>query len=86
MRLAENTGCKNSPFGHHRTTLLGYILATKVHINNQKKNVKQQYLPHMSLQYGELRPTSSWHRFVSLGHPANFNGFRILAALLHGTL
>jgi len=30
---------------------------------------KQQYLPHMPLQYGELRPTSGWDRFVSLGHP-----------------
>jgi len=26
-------------------------------------------LPHMSLQYGELRLTSGWDRFVSLGHP-----------------
>jgi len=51
-----------------------------------KKIVKQQYLPHMSLQYGELRPTSGWDHFVSLGHPANFKGFRVLAALLHGTL
>ena len=49
------------------------------HINNRKKFVKQQYLPYMSLQYGELR-------FVSLGTPANFNGFRVLAALQHGTL
>jgi len=40
----------------------------------------------MSPQYGELRPTSGWDRFVSLGHPNNFNGFRVLTALLHGTL
>jgi len=46
-----------------------------------KKFVKQQYLPRMFLQYGELRPTSSWDRFVCT--PANFNGFRVLAALLH---
>jgi len=26
----------------------------------------------MSPQYGELRPTSSWHRFRSLGHPSKF--------------
>jgi len=26
----------------------------------------------MTLQYGELRPTSSWDRFVSLGHPSKF--------------
>jgi len=57
MRLAENTGCKKSPSGHHRTTLSGYIFATKARID----------------------------RFVTLGHPANFNGFRVLAALLHGT-
>jgi len=51
-----------------------------------EKIVKQQYLLHMFAQYGELRPTSGWDRFVSLGTPANFNGFRVLAALLHGTL
>jgi len=51
-----------------------------------KKLVKQQYLSHMSLRYGELRLTSGWDHFVSLGIPANFNGFRVLAALLHGTL
>jgi len=26
----------------------------------KKKNVKQQYLPHMSSQYGELLPTNGW--------------------------
>ena len=48
--------------------------------------VKQQYLLHMSSQYGKLRPTSGWDPFGGLGHPANFNGFRVMAALLHGTL
>ena len=47
-----------------------------------KKLVKQQYLLYMSAQYGELRPTSGWDRFVSLGTPGNFNGFRVLATLL----
>jgi len=49
---------KKSPSGRHRTTLLGYVFATKAHIDNREKLVKQQYLPHVSLQYGELRPTS----------------------------
>jgi len=40
----------------------------------------------MSPQYDELGPTSGWDRFVSLRHPGNFNGFRVLAALLHGTV
>jgi len=62
-RLAENTGTQKSrqksPSGHHRTTLSGYIFATKTRIDNRKKKlVKQQYVLHMSLQYGELRPTS----------------------------
>jgi len=44
--------------------------------------------PHMSSQYGELRPTSGRDLLASLRqrHPANFNGFRVLAALLHSTL
>jgi len=37
-----------------------------------KKLVKQQYLLYMSSQYGELRPTSGRDRFVSLGHPSQF--------------
>jgi len=44
----------------------------KARIDNRKKLVKQQYLAHMSLQYGELRPTSGWDRFVSLGRPSKF--------------
>jgi len=51
-----------------------------------KKLVKQQYLPHMPyniVKFGLLAA-----EIVSLvwGTPANFNGFRVLAALLHGTL
>jgi len=75
---------KNSSSGHHRTTLSGYIFAIKARVDNRKKNL--QHLFHMSAQYGELRLTSGWHPLVCLGHPANLNGFRILAALLHSTL
>ena len=39
---------------------------------SEKKHVKQQYLLHMFSRYGELRPTSGWDRFVSLGHPCKF--------------
>jgi len=41
-----------------------------------KKLVKQRYLLHMSVEI-------CWRVW---GTPANFNGFRVLAALLHGTL
>ena len=49
---------------------------------------KQQCFCPYVLQYAELRPNSGWDPFVSLtlGTPANFNGFRVLAAFLHGTL
>jgi len=52
-RLAGNAGpkkvAKKSPSGHHRsTTLLGYIFATKAHVDNRKKPVKQRYVLHMS--------------------------------------
>jgi len=77
---------KNEPSGHHHTTLPGYIFATKARIDNRKKIVKQQYLLHMSPQYGELRPLAAEIGPVVWGTPANFNGFRVLAALLHGTV
>jgi len=38
---------------------VGLYLPTKARIDNRKKIVKQQYVLHMSSQYGELRPTSS---------------------------
>jgi len=84
--LAANTGRKKSPSGHYRTTLSGYIFATKACIDNRKKLLKQQYLLHMSSQYGERRPLTAEIGSVVWGTPANFNGFRDLAALLHGTL
>ena len=63
---------KKSLSGHHRTILLGYIFATKACIDNRKKVVKQQCLPHMSTLYGELRPTSGWDLLASLGHACKF--------------
>jgi len=47
-----------SPSGHHRTTLSGYIFATKARIDNRRKIVKQRYVLHMSPQYRERRPTN----------------------------
>jgi len=85
MWLAENTGRKNSPSGRHRTTLLGYIFAIKAPIDNRKKLLSRNIsfrCPHNMVNFcplaAEIGP-------VVWGTPANFNGFRILAALLHGT-
>jgi len=38
----------------------------------EKKLVKQQYLLHISPQYGELWLSSDWDRSSSLGHPCKF--------------
>ena len=52
-----------------------------------EKIVKQQHLPHVSLQYRKLRPTIAAEILLFVwGTPGNFNGFRVLEALLHGTL
>jgi len=37
-----------------------------------RQSEKQQYLPHMSLQYDEHRPTNGWDLLASLGHPSKF--------------
>jgi len=80
--LAGNAGPKNLPSGHHRTTLSRYIFANKARIDNRKKLVKQQYLPHMSLQYGELSPLAAEIGSLVWSTPANFNGFHVFASLL----
>ena len=78
---------QKSPSGHHPTTLSAYIFATKACIDNPKKNLLSSNIsstcPHNMVN---LRPTSGWDRFVSLGTLGNFNGFRVWAALLHGTV
>jgi len=76
---------KKSPSAHHRTNSSGYIFASKACIDNRKKIVKQQYLLHMSPQYGELRPTNGWDRFVSLGHPSKFQRVSRFASVTAAT-
>ena len=49
-----------------------YLCNQGMYRQSEKKLVKQQYILHMSPQYGELRPTSGWDRFVSLGHSTKF--------------
>jgi len=77
---------QKSPSGHHRTTLSGYIFATKAHIDNRKNllssSMSSRY-PHNMMKIGPLTAEIGWRVWDS---PANFNGFRVLAALLHGTL
>ena len=90
-RLAENTGrkkvTKNRHLGtirDHRTSLSGYIFATKAPVDNRKKLLSSDMsstCPHNMANFGPL--AAEIHPVV-WGTPTNFNGFCVLAALLHG--
>ena len=93
MLLAARCKCRTqtshqkSPSGHHPMTLSGYIFATKACIDNRKKNLLSSNIsptcPHKMVNFGPLAA-----EILSLvwGTSGNFNGFHVLAALLHGTL
>jgi len=76
---------QKSPSGHRRTTLTGYIFAAKAHIDSRKKNLlssnTSSTCPYNMVNFGPIMA-----EILSLvwGTPANFNGFHVLAALLHG--
>jgi len=77
-------GRQRSPSGHHCTTFSGYIFTTKACIDNRgKKLVKQQYVLHMSHNMVNFGPLAAEISLPVWGTPANFNGFHVLAALLH---
>jgi len=81
----EIQDAQKSPFWHHRTTLSGYIFGTKACIDNRKKtnsNTSSTCFDNM-VNFGLLTVDICWRVW---GTSANFNGFRVLAALLHGTL
>ena len=88
-RLAGNTGqkkiAKNWPSGYHRTTSSGYMFATKACIDNHKNLLNSNIsstCPHNMVNFGPLTAEICWRVW---GTPANFNGFRVLAVLLHGS-
>ena len=74
--LGENTGHKNDAKNRYLGTIPQLCRAISSQLRHVstigKKIVKQQYLLHMSPQYGGLRPTSGWDRFGSLGHRSYF--------------
>ena len=76
MRLARNTGCKNNAKMRHLRTISQLCRAMSSQLRHVstigEKVVMQQYLLHMSLQYGELQPTNGWNLLASLGHPNKF--------------
>jgi len=66
--------------------LSGYVFATKARIDNRKKNLLSSNVsptcPHNMVNFGPLAAEISP---VVWGAPADFNGFLVLAALLHSS-
>jgi len=87
--LAGNTGRKNDAKSRHLGTIAQPCRAVSLQLRHVstigKKLLKQQYLLHMSPQYGELRPTNGWDGFISLGHPSKFQWVSHLAFVTAAT-
>jgi len=68
-------------------TLSGYIFTTKARIDNPKKKLLNSNIsstcPHNMVNFVSLAAEICWRVWGTL---ANFNWFRILAALLHSSL
>jgi len=75
-RLAEIQDAKKSPkiaiFAPSHNFVGLYLRKLRYVSSIGNKPAKQQYVLQMSPQYGELRPTSGWDRFVTLGHLTTF--------------
>ena len=90
-RLAENTGRKKLPKNRHLRTIVQLCRAISSQLRHVglstfgKKLVKQQYLLQMSHNMVNFGLLAAEIGPVVWGTPANFNGFRVLAALLHGS-
>jgi len=89
-RLARNTGRKNDAKNRHLRTIVQLCPAISSqlrHVSSIGKNLLSSNIfptcPNNMVNFGPLAA-----EIISLvwGTPANFNGFRVLAALLHATL
>jgi len=65
--------------------LSGYIFATKACIDNRKKSLNSNTSSTCSDNMVNFGSPAAEIGLPLWGTPANFNGFRILAALLRGT-
>jgi len=90
MRLAANAGPKNVAKNRHLGTIRQLCRATSSqlrHVSTIGKKLLSSNIsstrPHNVMNFGQLAA-----EIVSLvwGTPGNFNEFRVLAALLYGTL
>jgi len=82
MRLAENTGRKRLPKIRDLRTIAQLCWA----ISLQQCTYQQSEKNLLNSNISPTHPEIGWDRFLVWGTPANFNEFRVLAVLLHGTL
>jgi len=87
LNIQDAKNAKKSPSGHHRTTLSGYIFATKACIENRKKQLNSNTFTSSTCTDNTVNfgPLTAEIGLPVWGTPANFNEFRVLAALLRGT-
>ena len=89
-RLAKMQDAKKSPKIRHLGTIVQLCRAISSqlrHISTSgKKVVKQQYPPTCRYNMVNFGPLAAKIFSLVWGTPANFNGFCVLAALLHCTL
>jgi len=88
--LAGNAGPKKSPKSRHLATIAQFCRAISSqprHLSTIGKNLLNSNIsptcPHNMVNFDPLAAEICWRVW---GSSANFNGFRVLAALLHGTL
>jgi len=88
--VAGNAGPKKSPKIRDLGTIAQLCRAISSQLKNTstigKKLVKQQDLLHMLHNMVNFGPVAAEIGPVVWGTPINFNGFCVLAELLHGTL
>jgi len=86
-RLAANAGCKKNRHFGTIAQLCRAVSSQLRHISTIGKNLlnsnTSSTCPHNMVNFGLLTAEICWRVW---GTPATFNGFRVLAALLHGTL
>jgi len=89
-RLAENTGRKTVAKNRHRDTIAQFCWAVSSeqrHVSTIGKKLLSSNIsftcPHNMVNFG---PLAAEIILLAWGTPGNFNRFRVLAALLHGTL
>jgi len=85
-RLAGNAGPKKSPTSRHLGTIAQLCRAISSQLRHVSTIGKKQYAltcPHNMVNFGPLAAEIYWRVW---GTPANFKGFRVLAALLHGII